>query len=135
MKVLVPSVAAGAIIGKGGETIAQVQKEVNARIKMSKANDFYPGIFPSSVISFYLPWVSDSFLSIRSSGTTERVCLIKGTTESVMSMLSFIMEKIRDKPDPNAKPAMDFDSKTPAERDKQVKILVPNSTAGMARRE
>jgi len=41
----VPSVAAGAIIGKGGETIAQVQKEVNARIKMSKANDFYPGIY------------------------------------------------------------------------------------------
>ena len=40
---LVPSVAAGAIIGKGGETIALVQKEVNARIKMSKANDFYPG--------------------------------------------------------------------------------------------
>ncbi|XP_045028237.1 RNA-binding protein Nova-2 isoform X2 [Daphnia magna] len=106
LKVLVPSVAAGAIIGKGGETIAQVQKEVNARIKMSKANDFYPG-------------------------TTERVCLIKGTTESVMSMLTFICEKIRDKPDPNAKPAMDFDSKTPAERDKQVKILVPNSTAGM----
>lgn len=48
-----------------------------------------------------------------------------------MSMLTFICEKIRDKPDPNAKPAMDFDSKTPAERDKQVKILVPNSTAGM----
>ena len=46
-------------------------------------------------------------------------------------MLSFIMEKIRDKPDPNAKPAMDFDSKQPADRDKQVKILVPNSTAGM----
>lgn len=45
LKVLVPSVAAGAIIGKGGETIAQVQKEVNARIKMSKANDFYPGNF------------------------------------------------------------------------------------------
>ena len=64
-------------------------------------------------------------------GTTERVCLIKGTTDSVMSMLMFICEKIRDKPDPNAKPAMDFDSKTPAERDKQVKILVPNSTAGL----
>ena len=63
-------------------------------------------------------------------GTTERVCLIKGTTDSVMSMLTFICEKIREKPDPNAKPAMDFDSKTPAERDKQVKILVPNSTAG-----
>lgn len=38
-----PAVAAGAIIGKGGETIAQLQKEAGARVKMSKANDFYPG--------------------------------------------------------------------------------------------
>ena len=42
-KILVPSAAAGAIIGKGGETIAQLQKEAGARVKMSKANDFYPG--------------------------------------------------------------------------------------------
>lgn len=38
-----PSVAAGAIIGKGGETIAQLQREKHAKVKMSKANDFYPG--------------------------------------------------------------------------------------------
>lgn len=44
LKILVPSIAAGAIIGKGGETIAQVQKEAGARVKMSKANDFYPGM-------------------------------------------------------------------------------------------
>ncbi|CAB3364977.1 Hypothetical predicted protein [Cloeon dipterum] len=87
-KVLVPSIAAGAIIGKGGETIAHLQKDAGARVKMSKANDFYPG-------------------------TSERVCLIS------------------EKPDPNAKPAIDFDNKTAAEREKQVKILVPNSTAGM----
>jgi len=43
LKILVPSIAAGAIIGKGGETIASVQKEAGARVKMSKANDFYPG--------------------------------------------------------------------------------------------
>ena len=43
LKILVPSVAAGAIIGKGGETIAQLQKDTGARVKMSKANDFYPG--------------------------------------------------------------------------------------------
>lgn len=43
LKILVPSVVAGAIIGKGGETIAQIQKEAGARVKMSKANDFYPG--------------------------------------------------------------------------------------------
>jgi RNA-binding protein Nova len=42
-KMLVPSVAAGAIIGKGGDTIAQLQKDTGTRVKMSKANDFYPG--------------------------------------------------------------------------------------------
>ena len=42
-KILIPSFAAGAIIGKGGETIAQIQKDTGARIKMSKASDFYPG--------------------------------------------------------------------------------------------
>ena len=41
LKLLIPSAAAGAIIGKGGETIAEVQKNAGARIKMSKANDFY----------------------------------------------------------------------------------------------
>jgi hypothetical protein len=44
-KILIPGFAAGAIIGKGGETIAQIQKDTGARIKMSKASDFYPGKF------------------------------------------------------------------------------------------
>ncbi|XP_042901937.1 RNA-binding protein Pasilla [Parasteatoda tepidariorum] len=105
-KILVPSVAAGAIIGKGGETIAQLQKEVCARVKMSKATDFYPG-------------------------TRERVCLITGSVEAILHIHDFIMEKIKEKPDPNAKLAIDFDHKQPAEREKQVKILVPNSTVGM----
>lgn len=56
-KVLVPSVAAGAIIGKGGETIAQLQKDTGARVKMSKSHDFYPGK------SFFLHYVT-KFLSI-----------------------------------------------------------------------
>lgn len=43
LKTLVPSVAAGAIIGKGGETIASLQKDAGARVKMSKSHDFYPG--------------------------------------------------------------------------------------------
>lgn len=42
-KTLVPAVAAGAIIGKGGETIAAIQKDTGARVKMSKSHDFYPG--------------------------------------------------------------------------------------------
>nr|XP_046909787.1 RNA-binding protein Pasilla-like isoform X2 [Dermatophagoides farinae] len=106
LKILVPAVAAGAIIGKGGETIGQLQKETNTRVKMSKSNDFYPG-------------------------TNERVCLISGPVEGIIRINEFIMEKIKEKPDPNAKMAIDFDNKQPAEREKQVKILVPNSTAGM----
>ncbi|XP_043272950.1 RNA-binding protein Nova-1 isoform X3 [Venturia canescens] len=107
LKVLVPGVAAGAIIGKGGETIAQLQKDTEARVKMSKARDFYPG-------------------------TSERVCLITGSVEAIMAVMDFIMEKIREKPDLTPKTTVDFDTgKATAERDKQVKILVPNSTAGM----
>ncbi|XP_053205221.1 RNA-binding protein Pasilla-like isoform X1 [Panonychus citri] len=109
-KILVPAVAAGAIIGKGGETIAQLQKDAGARVKMSKANDFYPGNYE---------------------GTSERVCLISGSVDGILRIHEFIMEKIKEKPDPNAKMAIDFDHKQPAEREKQVKILVPNSTAGM----
>ncbi|XP_050510590.1 RNA-binding protein Pasilla isoform X1 [Diabrotica virgifera virgifera] len=103
-KVLVPSVAAGAIIGKGGETIAQLQKETGARVKMSKSHDYYPG-------------------------TTERVCLITGSVEAIMNALDFIMNKIREKPD-LAKNMGDSENKM-HERERHVKILVPNSTAGM----
>jgi len=106
LKLLIPSIAAGAIIGKGGETIADIQKTVGARIKMSKANDFYPG-------------------------TNERVCLVTGDKEAVTEVMGFLTEKVKEKPDPNSKTAIDFDSKVTAERDKQIKVIVPNSTAGM----
>lgn len=100
-KILVPSVAAGAIIGKRGGTIAQLQEETAAKVQMSKATEFYPG-------------------------TTERVCLITGSVGSILRILEFIMEKIIEKPDPKPVPP-----KPPGEREKQVKILIPNSTAGM----
>lgn len=106
LKMLIPSVAAGAIIGKGGETIAEIQKSVGARIKMSKPNDFYPG-------------------------TSERVCLITGGPDAIATIVHFLNMKIKEKPDPNAKPAIDFDNKIAAEREKQMKVIVPNSTAGM----
>ncbi|XP_063235670.1 RNA-binding protein Pasilla isoform X2 [Bacillus rossius redtenbacheri] len=99
LKILVPGTAAGAIIGKGGETIAHIQKDTGAKVKMSKANDFYPG-------------------------TSERVCLITGSVEAIMSVMNFISEKIREKPE------KEFETK-PSDREKQVKILIPNTTAGM----
>jgi hypothetical protein len=56
-------------------------------------------------------------------GTSERVCLITGNVGAIMAVLIFIMEKIREKPDMNAKQAIDFDNKTSAERDKQVGFI------------
>jgi len=106
LKILIPSAAAGAIIGKGGETIAEVQQKIGAKIKLSKANDFYPG-------------------------TNERVCLISGSKDAVTGICQFLQEKVKEKPDPHSKPAIDFDNKVTAEREKQVKVIVPNSTAGM----
>ncbi|KAL0269218.1 UNVERIFIED_CONTAM: hypothetical protein PYX00_007024 [Menopon gallinae] len=50
-----------------------------------------------------------------------------------MAVMSFIMEKIKEKPDLVPKPSASYDieSKLSADRSKQVKILIPNSTAGM----
>ncbi|KAL5108215.1 hypothetical protein TcWFU_009738 [Taenia crassiceps] len=103
LKVLIPSIAAGAVIGKDGEAIERIQKESGAKVKMSKRNDFYPG-------------------------TLERVCLIVGTLEAVTSTHSFVMERIYEKPDTTIQST---DGRAVLERHKQVKILVPNSTAGM----
>ncbi|CAH8478664.1 unnamed protein product [Schistosoma turkestanicum] len=103
-KILVPSIAAGAIIGKGGEAITEIQNQTSAKVKMSKANAFYPG-------------------------TTERVCLIVGTIESVLRVFQYISEKIYEKPE--SVPKIGCEGRVLTERHKQVKILVPNSTAGM----
>lgn len=74
--------------------------------------------------------ISDKLPFYLTSGTTERVCLISGNVDGILTVLDFIMDKIREKPD-LTKPLNDADAKQQQERDKQVKILVPNSTAGM----
>ena len=52
LKVLIPSYAAGSIIGKGGQTIVQLQKETGATIKLSKSKDFYPGKPPPVLLGW-----------------------------------------------------------------------------------
>lgn len=56
------------------------------------------------------------------SGTTERVCLVTGPVEAIMAVLTFIMEKIKEKPDlvPKPSPSSDLESKLSADRSKQV---------------
>ena len=76
----------GPSLARGGETIAEVQQKIGAKIKLSKANDFYPG-------------------------TNERVCLISGSKDAVTGICQFLQEKVKEKPDPHSKPAIDFDNK------------------------
>ncbi|XP_075042246.1 RNA-binding protein Nova-2-like isoform X2 [Mixophyes fleayi] len=110
LKVLIPSYAAGSIIGKGGQTIVQLQRETGATIKLSKSKDFYPG-------------------------TTERVCLVQGPAEALLSVHNFIAEKVREVPQGTAKSDMGVliptQNNISAERAKQAKLIVPNTTAGL----
>ena len=43
LKQLIPSQLSGAVLGKGGVTVAKMTTDTNTSIKMSKAGDFYPG--------------------------------------------------------------------------------------------
>ncbi|XP_069841647.1 RNA-binding protein Nova-2-like [Dendropsophus ebraccatus] len=110
LKVLIPSYAAGSIIGKGGQTIVQLQRETGATIKLSKSKDFYPG-------------------------TTERVCLVQGTAEALQAVHNFIAEKVREVPQGATKTDLGVlipaQNNVSAERAKQAKLIVPNTTAGL----
>jgi predicted RNA-binding protein YlqC (UPF0109 family) len=101
LKLLIPSSAAGGVIGRGGEKIAQIQKDANVRMKMSKANDYYPN-------------------------TNERVCLIIGSVRAVLKAHEYIIERVQEKPD-SSKTQSNVDE----ERYNQIKILIPNTTAGL----
>ncbi|GAB1605062.1 RNA-binding protein Nova-1-like [Argonauta hians] len=132
VKILIPSVIVGAIIGKGGESIGLLQKESGARIRMTKLNDYYPG-------------------------TSERVCLITGGLEAVRVVIYFIIDKVKENPmevnypkTEEKLPLMDISQQIPKRSSSTLsssssstgtsvslegalhhfKILVPNSTAG-----
>lgn len=100
---LVPNYAAGSIIGKGGANIAQVQQTTGARIKLSPNNHYYPG-------------------------TQERIGLIIGEVANLITMLEFVIDKIRQEPQ-QAK--MNANIQFDTDRAQRMKIVVPNSTAGM----
>ncbi|GMT11263.1 hypothetical protein PFISCL1PPCAC_2560, partial [Pristionchus fissidentatus] len=104
VKVLIPTAAVGALIGKGGETMRNLKNESNCRVQMSKNQEVYHG-------------------------TNERICMVKGKITSAMMVMEAIAEKIRDKVDPNA-PGDSFDHKG-VPRNKEMKLLMPNTSAGM----
>ena len=53
LKMLVPSCAAGAVIGKGGETIGKLQRDTGTKMKMSKNQDTFPGYLLYSFVMFH----------------------------------------------------------------------------------
>lgn len=44
VKMLIPSAAVGALIGKGGETMRNLKSESGCRLQMSKNQEVYPGL-------------------------------------------------------------------------------------------
>lgn len=62
-------------------------------------------------------------------GTNERICLVKGKIDASMKVMNVIIDKIKEKSDPNA-PSDNYDLKG-VERGKMMKLLVPNTSAGM----
>ena len=69
LKMLVSDNVAGAIIGKSGQTIADMQEQSNARIKVSQTGEFFPG-------------------------TNERIVLISGAVQSILDAQELIWDKI-----------------------------------------
>ncbi|XP_016084754.1 RNA-binding protein Nova-1-like [Sinocyclocheilus grahami] len=138
LKVLIPSYAAGSIIGKGGQTIVQLQKETGATIKLSKSKDFYPEegeyflkvLIPSYAAGSIIGKGGQTIVQLQKEtgatiklskskdfypGTTERVCLIQGTVEALNSVHDFIAEKVREMPQS-------------AQKTEPVSILQPQTT-------
>ncbi|EFP00788.1 hypothetical protein CRE_21277 [Caenorhabditis remanei] len=104
IKILIPSSAVGAIIGKGGEAMRNLKNDNNCRVQMSKNSETYPG-------------------------TSERICLVKGRLNNIMAVIESIQDKIREKcADQAGNDA--FDHKNTS-RGNEIKIVMPNTSAGM----
>lgn len=104
VKILVPSQAVGAIIGKGGEVMRSMKTEYQCSVQMSKTGSTYPG-------------------------TSERICQIRGRLDNVMAVVANICEKIYDKCS-EVSPGDAFDAKDYL-RGQEVKIVMPNTSAGL----
>eukprot|EP00891_Asterochloris_glomerata_P008178 jgi/Astpho2/8178/Aster-03106 len=70
---LLSNAAAGSIIGRGGATISEFQEQSSARIQLSRTNDFFPG-------------------------TSDRIMLVAGPVNQVLTALHLIVGKIRGEP-------------------------------------
>lgn len=68
-KFLVSNAAAGSVIGKGGSTITDFQKDSGARIQLSRNQEYFPG-------------------------TADRIIMISGKTDDVLKAMDLILNKL-----------------------------------------
>lgn len=71
LKVLVNNLVAGAIIGKNGAVIAQIEQQTGCALKLSPANMYYPG-------------------------TEERILIMSGEQDALNDAIFVVLEKIHD---------------------------------------
>lgn len=103
IKMLCPFYCAGAIIGKGGETIKELMNKTECDVKISKNDERFPS-------------------------TSERVVSIQGDHSAVEECVLFSQDKIRkDQPPPNAKSESHAIN---AKRKESCKLVVSNTSAG-----
>lgn len=103
LKMLCPYYCAGAIIGKGGETIKELMDKTDCDVKISKNDERFPT-------------------------TSERVISVQGDQSAVEECILFCQDKIRkDQPPPNAKSESHAIN---AKRKEACKIVVSDTSAG-----
>ena len=69
IKLIVSNNVAGSIIGRSGQTISDLQSQSGTRIKLSQADDYYPG-------------------------TQDRVCLVQGNPENVKMAMKLLLTRL-----------------------------------------
>lgn len=98
---MIPNYAAGAIIGKGGTNIGELQSKYGAKIRLSPSRELYPG-------------------------TDERIVVLTGEVDKIVDLNNYIMDKVHvDSTEGSGAKFRD------EERGQKVKIIVPNPTAGL----
>jgi len=106
LKLLIPSNVSGHIIGKGGETIAELRRTSGTNIMMSKNNELFPG-------------------------TQDRVSLISGSKNAISDVVQLLVKKMKERLEELGESDTERDRVNNILASRTIKIVVPNSTIGM----
>lgn len=101
LKLLVPNYAAGALLGKGGSLLTELQSKCGGNIRLSANREFYPG-------------------------TDERIVILTGEISEITDLNNHVIEKVSA--DQNVR--AESKSNIPG-RNQQVKIVLTNFAAGL----